>query len=67
MKISFIFVPFLLLTISSFSNILKAETLYRTYPQGGHYGGSAYTDSEGNNYNNAPHEGKSIYGGMVNL
>ena len=66
MKNLFVCIPFFLLIISSFSNLLKADTLLRTHPNGGIYGGgSGYTDSYGNTYNDAPHAGGGIYGGGV--
>jgi len=43
----------------------KAEYLYRRYPQGGRFGGSAYTDSNGNIDNDAPCNQPGLYGGGV--
>ena len=47
------------------SGIVKADTLYNTYPGGGAYGGNAYTDSSGNMYNDAPGNNPGLYGGGV--
>ena len=54
MKNSFIFLPFLLLTISSISNELKADTLYRSpLYDNSLYGGEAYRGG-GKTYHTIP-------------
>ena len=67
-KMHKLFPAFLFVGIASFPSFYlssKADSLYRTYPQGGAYGGSAYTDSYGNIYNDSPHQGGGLYGGGV--
>ena len=54
MKNSFVFLPFLLLTISSISNELKADTLYRSpLYDNSLYGGEAYRGG-GKTYHTIP-------------